>query len=43
MKMLRTTLDHVRLRDKMLLLYFLCVFTPVVLTNLIFTMSPRKT
>ncbi|QYK69945.1 sensor histidine kinase [Paenibacillus sp. S02] len=36
MKMLRTTLDHVRLRDKMLLLYFLCVFTPVVLTNLIF-------
>ncbi|OMF49842.1 sensor histidine kinase [Paenibacillus peoriae] len=36
MKMLRMTLDHVRLRDKMLLLYFLCVFTPVVLTNLIF-------
>lgn len=36
MRMLRTTLDHVRLRDKMLLLYFLCVFIPVVLTNLIF-------
>ncbi|ALP37010.1 histidine kinase [Paenibacillus sp. IHB B 3084] len=36
MRMLRSTLDHVRLRDKMLLLYFLCVFVPVVLTNLIF-------
>ncbi len=35
MKLLRT-FDHVRLRDKMLLLYFLCVFAPVVLTNLIF-------
>ncbi|MFT9368042.1 MAG: sensor histidine kinase [Paenibacillus polymyxa] len=36
MKRLRTILDHIRLRDKMLLLYFLCVFTPIVLTNLIF-------
>lgn len=36
MKLLRTTFDHVRLRGKMLLLYFLCVFAPVVLTNLTF-------
>lgn len=30
------SLNHVRLRDKMLLLYFLCVFVPILVTNLIF-------
>lgn len=29
-------LNNVRLRDKMLLLYFLCVFVPILLTNFIF-------
>lgn len=29
-------LNDVRLRDKMLLLYFLCVFVPILVTNLIF-------
>lgn len=28
--------NHIRLRDKMLILYFSCVFIPIVLTNVIF-------
>lgn len=28
--------NHIRLRDKMLILYFSCVFLPIVLTNVIF-------
>jgi len=33
---LRPSLDNVRLRDKMLLLYFMCVFLPIVVTNVVF-------
>ncbi|WP_128083537.1 sensor histidine kinase [Paenibacillus sp. DMB5] len=29
-------LNHIRMRNKMLLIYFLCVFIPIVLTNLLF-------
>lgn len=32
----RLSLNHVRLRDKMLIVYFLCVLLPIVLTNVIF-------
>ncbi|WP_168121315.1 sensor histidine kinase [Paenibacillus sp. HB172176] len=32
----RMTLNHVRLRNKMLILYFSSVFVPIVLTNVIF-------
>lgn len=32
----RPSLNHVKLRDKMLILYFLCVFIPIVITNIIF-------
>ena len=34
--MIRLSLNHVKLRDKMLLIYFLCVLIPIVLTNVIF-------
>ncbi|WP_224724198.1 sensor histidine kinase [Paenibacillus vietnamensis] len=34
--MRKLSLHHVKLRDKMLLLYFLCVLIPIVLTNVIF-------
>lgn len=29
-------LNHIKMRNKMLLIYFLCVFIPIVLTNLLF-------
>lgn len=29
-------LDHIRLRGKMFILYFLCVFIPIIITNLVF-------
>ncbi|HZG87491.1 sensor histidine kinase [Paenibacillus sp.] len=32
----KMSLNNVKLRDKMLILYFLCVLIPIVLTNLIF-------
>ncbi|CAM4324094.1 sensor histidine kinase [Paenibacillus alkaliterrae] len=32
----KLSLNHVKLRDKMLLIYFLCVLIPIVLTNVIF-------
>jgi two-component system sensor histidine kinase YesM len=34
--MAKLSLNDVKLRDKMLILYFLCVLIPIVLTNLIF-------
>ncbi|RXZ79684.1 sensor histidine kinase [Paenibacillaceae bacterium] len=37
--MRRLGLDHVRLRNKLLLLYFLAVFFPILFTNLFFYMS----
>ncbi|MBB6730016.1 sensor histidine kinase [Cohnella zeiphila] len=33
---MRVSLNHVRLRGKMILVYLLCVFIPIVLTNLVF-------
>lgn len=33
---MKPSLNNVRLRDKMLLLYFLCVFVPILVTNAIF-------
>lgn len=32
-------LNNIRLRNKMLLIYFLCVFAPILLTNIIFYMN----
>jgi len=34
--MIKLSLHHIKLRDKMLLIYFLCVLIPIVLTNFIF-------
>ncbi|GBF72675.1 two-component sensor histidine kinase [Paenibacillus sp. 598K] len=34
--MIKLSLHHIKLRDKMLLIYFLCVLIPIVLTNVIF-------
>lgn len=28
--------DHIRLRNKMFIIYFLCVFIPIIITNLVF-------
>lgn len=33
---MKLSLNHVRLRDKMLLMYFLAVFLPILITNLVF-------
>lgn len=32
----RFHLNHLKLRDKLMLMYFLCVFIPIVLTNILF-------
>ncbi|MCI3925120.1 sensor histidine kinase [Paenibacillus sp. TRM 82003] len=32
----KPNLNHVKLRDKMLIVYFLCVLVPIVLTNVVF-------
>ncbi|MFS0722741.1 sensor histidine kinase [Paenibacillus sp. 1P07SE] len=34
--MIKLSLNHIKLRDKMLLIYLLCVLIPIVLTNVIF-------
>lgn len=33
---MRFSLNHVRLRKKMLIVYIVCVLIPIVLTNIVF-------